>query len=104
MEYTTACNLHCNGCWAANYTDSKQKSMTFDGAQLHHHAGARLGTYVYLCTGGGPTLRKRDLIRLCRLHPDCYFSAFTNGTLVDEEFADEIARVKNFMPAFHRGL
>jgi hypothetical protein len=26
MDPTTACNLHCNGCWAANYTDSKQKS------------------------------------------------------------------------------
>ncbi len=100
MDPTTACNLHCNGCWAANYTDSKQKSMTFDELNSIITQGKELGTYVYLYTGGEPTLRKRDLIRLCELHPDCYFSAFTNGTLVDEEFADEIARVKNFMPAF----
>lgn len=27
------------------------------------------------------------------------FTAFTNGTLIDEEFADEMLRVKNFAPA-----
>ncbi len=100
MDPTTACNLHCNGCWAANYTDSKQKSLTFDELDSIITQGVELGTYIYLFTGGEPTLRKKDLIRLCEKHPDCYFSAFTNGTLVDEEFADEILRVKNFMPAF----
>ncbi len=100
MDPTTACNLHCDGCWAANYTDSKQKSMTFEELDSIITQGKELGTYVYLYTGGEPTLRKKDIIRLCEKHPDCYFSAFTNGTLVDEEFADEILRVKNFMPAF----
>ena len=33
------------------------------------------------------------------MHPDCAFLAFTNGTLFDEAFADEILRVKNFVPA-----
>ena len=27
------------------------------------------------------------------------FSAFTNATLIDESFADEMLRVKNFIPA-----
>lgn len=34
------------------------------------------------------------------MHPDCEFLAFTNGTLFDEEFCDEILQVKNFVPAF----
>ena len=43
--------------------------------------------------------RKKDIIRLCEAHNDCVFSAFTNGTLIDEEFAQEMLRVKNFIPA-----
>ena len=44
-------------------------------------------------------MRKRDLIRLCEAHPDCAFLSFTNGTLIDEEFCQEMLRVKNFVPA-----
>ena len=44
-------------------------------------------------------MRKDDIIRLCEAHPDCEFLAFTNGTLIDEAFADEMLRVKNFVPA-----
>ena len=42
-----------------------------------------MGTYVYLFTGGEPLVRKKDIIRLCEAHPDCVFSGFTNGTLID---------------------
>ena len=42
---------------------------------------------------------QRDIIQLCEDHPDCVFSTFTNGTLIDEAFADEMLRVKNFVPA-----
>ena len=30
---------------------------------------------------------------------DCVFLCFTNATLIDEAFADEMLRVKNFIPA-----
>ena len=33
------------------------------------------------------------------MHPDCEFLAFTNGTMIDEEFCQEMLRVKNFVPA-----
>ena len=67
--------------------------------------GVEMGTYVYLFTGGEPLVRKKDIIRLCEEHPDCVFSTFTNGTLIDEAFADEMLRVKNFMrPSVLRAL
>lgn len=50
-------------------------------------------------TGGEPTVRKADLFKLCEMHPDCTFLAFTNGTLIDEAFCQEMLRVKNFVPA-----
>lgn len=61
--------------------------------------GKELGIYMYIYTGGEPMVRKKDLITLCERHPDCEFLSFTNGTLIDEAFCQEMLRVKNFVPA-----
>jgi len=44
-------------------------------------------------------VRKNDIIKLCEEHHDCQFLAFTNGTLVDEAFCQEMKRVGNLMLA-----
>ena len=54
---------------------------------------------MYIYTGGEPLVRKKDLIALCEKHSDCQFLTFTNATLIDEAFADDMLRVKNFIPA-----
>ena len=54
---------------------------------------------MYIYTGGEPTVRKKDVFKICEMHPDCEFLAFTNGTMIDEEFCQEMLRVKNFVPA-----
>ena len=54
-----------------------------------------LGVYLYMYTGGEPLVRKDDIIRLCEKHDDCEFHAFTNGTLVDDAFCEEMRRVGN---------
>lgn len=97
MDPTSACNLRCTGCWAAEY--GARQSLTFEEMDSVVRQGTAMGTYVYLFTGGEPLVRKRDIIRLCEAHPDCFFTAFTNGTLIDEAFADEMLRVGNFAPA-----
>ena len=97
MDPTSACNLHCTGCWAAEYGD--RLNMPYETLDGIIRQGTELGTYFYLYSGGEPLVRKADLIRLCEAHPDCQFAAFTNGTLIDEAFADEMLRVKNFIPA-----
>jgi len=97
LDPTSACNLRCTGCWAAEYGNSLNMSYeTLDGIIRQ---GKELGTYFYLYSGGEPLVRKADIIRLCEVHPDCQFAAFTNGTLIDEAFANEMLRVKNFIPA-----
>ena len=97
MDPTSACNLKCTGCWAAEY--GNHMNLTYEEMNDIVNQGVELGTYVYLFTGGEPLVRKKDIIRLCEAHPDCVFSTFTNGTLIDETFADEMLRVKNFVPA-----
>ncbi|WP_444659789.1 radical SAM protein [Caproiciproducens sp. R2] len=97
MDPTSACNLHCTGCWAAEY--GNRLNMSYETLDSIIRQGTELGTYFYLYSGGEPLVRKADIIRLCEAHPDCQFTAFTNGTLIDEAFADEMLRVKNFIPA-----
>ena len=97
MDPTSACNLHCTGCWAAEY--GNKLNMSYETLDDIINQGKEMGTYMYLFSVGEPLVRKKDIIRLCEAHPDCQFLAFTNGTLIDEEFADEMLRVKNFIPA-----
>ena len=97
MDPTSACNLGCTGCWAAEYGD--RLNMTYDELDSIIRQGKELGTFLYLYSGGEPLVRKKDVLRLCEAHPDCVFLSFTNGTLIDEAFADEMLRVQNFISA-----
>lgn len=97
LDPTSACNLHCVGCWAAEY--GNKLNLSFDEIDDIIRQGKEMGVYMYIYTGGEPLMRKKDLIRICEKHDDCIFLTFTNGTLIDEAFADEMLRVKNFVPA-----
>ena len=97
LDPTSACNLHCTGCWAAEY--GNKLNLTFEEIDSIIQQGKELGVYMYIYTGGEPLVRKKDLIRICEKHQDCIFLCFTNATLIDEAFADEMLRVKNFVPA-----
>lgn len=96
MDPTSACNLKCRGCWAADYGPGMNMSLeTLDDIVQQ---GKKLGVFVYLYSGGEPLVRKKDLITLCERHPDAMFLSFTNGTLIDDAFCRDLVRVKNFIP------
>ena len=95
MDPTTACNLKCIGCWAGEY--GKTDSLTIDELDSIIKQGKELGIRMFMYSGGEPLVRKNDLIKLAEKHQDCAFLAFTNGTLIDKEFAQEVVRVGNFV-------
>lgn len=97
LDPTSACNLHCTGCWAAEY--GNKLNLSYDEIDNIIRQGKEMGIYMYIYTGGEPLVRKHDLIRLCEKHSDCIFLCFTNATLIDETFANDMLRVKNFVPA-----
>jgi len=97
LDPTSACNLHCTGCWAAEY--GNKLNLSYEEIDDIIRQGKDLGIYMYIYTGGEPLVRKKDLIKLCEKHDDCVFLTFTNGTLIDEAFADEMLRVGNLVPA-----
>lgn len=97
LDPTSACNLHCKGCWAADY--GNRLNLSYEDIDSIIEQGKELGVYMYIYTGGEPLVRKDDLIKLCEKHDDCIFLCFTNATLIDEQFCQDLLRVKNFIPA-----
>ncbi|HJJ66204.1 MAG TPA: radical SAM protein [Methanocorpusculum sp.] len=97
MDPTSACNLKCVGCWAAEY--GHQMKLSLEEWDSIITQAKEMGTYFFIYSGGEPLVRKKDIIKMCEKHSDCIFLSFTNGTLIDEEFAQEMLRVGNFIPA-----
>ena len=93
IDPTSACNLHCTGCWAAEY--GHQLNLSYEKLDDIITQGEKLGTFFYMYTGGEPLVRKNDLIKICEKHPNSYFNVFTNSTLIDEDFCKEVVRVGN---------
>ncbi|MCC8072756.1 MAG: radical SAM protein [Clostridiales bacterium] len=93
LDPTSACNMHCKGCWSAEY--GPKLSLSYDELDDIITQGEELGIYLYLMTGGEPLVRKDDIVKLAQKHKKCMFYAFTNGTLVDEKFCEDMRRLGN---------
>ncbi len=96
MDPTSRCNLKCTGCWAASY--SQKDDLEYETMNRIINEGKELGIYVYLFSGGEPFIKIDEILRLCEEHQDCYFTCFTNGTLITKEIAKKISEVGNFAP------
>ena len=68
LDPTSACNLSCTGCWAAEYGHAQ--NLSYDDICSIIDQSRELGVHVYIYTGGEPLVRKDDLIRICEKHPD----------------------------------
>lgn len=97
LDPTSACNLHCTGCWAAEY--GNKLNLSFDEIDSIITQGKEMGIYFYIYTGGEPLVRKNDLIAICHKHNDCMFLTFTNGTLIDDDFTEAMLEMGNLLPA-----
>lgn len=93
VDPTGNCNLNCIGCWAGGY--GRKDSLSFETLERIVREAEELGIKYIFFSGGEPLMRKQDIIRLCETHRSVSFAAYTNGTLIDEAFADEVARVEN---------
>ncbi len=93
LDPTSACNLRCKGCWSAEY--GHKFSLTLEEMDSIVEQGVALGVHLYMFTGGEPLIRKDDILTLCRKHKNCTFLAYTNATLIDQKFCDDMKDVGN---------
>lgn len=72
FDPTSACNMHCTGCWSGTY--GHKHSLSFEDMDKIVTQGKELGVYLYMLTGGEPLVRKKDIIKLAEKHNDVEFS------------------------------
>ncbi len=97
VDPTSACNLKCTGCWSAEYGHLIQ--LSYEELDRIITEGEELGIYAWLMTGGEPLIRKADILKLAEAHPYSSFHIFTNGTLIDDAFSEEVVRLGNIAPS-----
>ena len=93
FDPTSACNMHCVGCWAGEY--GHKNNLSFDDMDKIVSQGKELGVYLYMLTGGEPLVRKADILKLAEKHNDVQFAIYTNSTLIDDAFCKEVVRLGN---------
>lgn len=93
IDPTSACNKKCKGCWSAEYGHTLR--LSYEEMESIVEQGRELGTHLYMFTGGEPLICKKEILKLCEKFPQCAFLAYTNATLVDQAFCDEMKRVGN---------
>ncbi len=93
FDPTMACNMKCVGCWSGTY--GHKANLSFEDMDKIVTQGKELGAYLYMMTGGEPMVRKKDILRLCRKHNDCFFAAYTNSTLIDDALCKEVVELGN---------
>jgi len=89
------CNLHCQGCYAWQY--KKEDDLSLEVIDRVINEGKELGIYFYTISGGEPFLRK-DLLEVYRKHNDTVFHIYTNGTLLNKEYTQELVQLGNVIP------
>jgi len=93
FDPTSACNMHCAGCWSGTY--GHKHNLSYEDMNQIIRQGKELGIYLYMMTGGEPLVRKKDILRLAEEHNDVELSIYTNSILIDEEFCKEVVRLGN---------
>jgi len=93
FDPTSACNLHCKGCWAGEY--HKSENLTLAEMDSIAAQAKKLGTRVFMLTGGEPLIRKKDILTIAAKHRECTFLIYTNATLIDRDLVRETKRLGN---------
>mgnify|MGYP005836350413 CR=1 FL=1 len=100
-----SCNLTCTGCYAGAY-GHQEPMLSYADIEGIIQEVQGWGSHFITISGGEPTLlwrrvpgEERGLRDLAREHPDMVFLMYTNGTLITDEVAAEMADLGNVSPA-----
>ncbi len=100
IEPTDRCNLKCPGCYAKSSSDGYD--LPFEQMVQVVEQVIDMGVTLITISGGEPFLREkadRTITRLAEMFPNQGFLIYTNGTLIDDEIADRLAKAGNVFPA-----
>ena len=95
ISILNSCQLRCQGCWVDVEAPREMISLD-DWNRLINEAKAHGNSYFGIL--GGEPFMHPNLIQMLEAHPDCYFQIFTNGQMITDKVAGELARVGNATP------
>lgn len=98
---TNVCNLRCKGCYAGDVYEPH--SLDFDVLdRIISEMKNKFSSNFFVISGGEPFMYRskgKTLIDILAKHRDAFFMCYTNGTLIDEKMAEELARLGNLTPS-----
>ena len=97
---TSACNLHCAGCYARELhtcTDEITDQLSAAEWERIFREAKELGVGFILLAGGEPLVRP-DVLDAAAKFPEILFPVFTNGTLLFGDMLDRFDRRRNLIP------
>lgn len=96
------CNIKCKNCYTPSVTEKLPQLSAEVFNQILKEKYSRWGSWFTVVSGGEPFLWNDngiDLIDIAIQNPDQFFMVCTNGTLIDKERAERIAKAGNITPA-----
>jgi MoaA/NifB/PqqE/SkfB family radical SAM enzyme len=96
LSPTMRCNLKCTGCYSGLY--SKRGELSEAEIRRVLDDCRSIGAYFVVVSGGEPYLLKDMWLRIFADYDDMFFLTYTNGTLLDQETVDALARLGNVAP------
>ncbi len=97
IDPTERCNYNCIGCWAGSY--NQKHELSFERFDRVLQEAKDLGIYFIVVSGGEPTIYPK-LIDIFKKHNDMAFMFYTNGSLINEKYAEKLKEVANAVPCF----
>ncbi len=98
VSITSRCNLACSGCYMHGRGEKPKEDMSPGVLASVVGQAAELGVSVIVIAGGEPLVRKDEIFALAKAHPRHLFPVFTNGLLIDDAMAADIAACRNIVP------
>jgi MoaA/NifB/PqqE/SkfB family radical SAM enzyme len=95
ISLNDSCNLRCQGCWV--HAHGTGRKLSTEDVDKVIEAGKSRGARFFGLLGGEPLMHP-NLLDVIESHKDCYFQLFTNGTLLNEEKVDRLAKAGNVTP------
>jgi MoaA/NifB/PqqE/SkfB family radical SAM enzyme len=98
VSITSRCNLTCAGCYMHGRGEKPKEDMSPEVLMSVVSQAAELGVSIIVIAGGEPFLRQQEILALAKAHPRILFPVFSNGLLIDDTMADQVASCRNIVP------
>lgn len=97
ISITKRCNLNCAGCYSKLlHTNDDPELSPQRFADILAEA-KQLGISIILLAGGEPLVRK-DILEIAAQYPGIIFPIFTNGLLLDADYAEFFGKHPHLIP------